>query len=147
MNIKVPTHLKHSPLLVVENYEDFDGPYKYKSDAKGLSIGIAQWNGAGETDLSAKVWRYTGGKWSRQSEELPLHRVFDLATLICTAMDYSDNGGSNPMTSSLPVTATDNLAEHERLNAVMQKEFLSNKEHLNVSMDRLIVALKKLGKI
>ena len=26
---------------------------------------------------------YTGEKWSRQSEELPLHRVIDLAILIC----------------------------------------------------------------
>ncbi len=25
------------------------------------------------------VWRHTGEKWSRQSEELPLHRVLDLA--------------------------------------------------------------------
>lgn len=33
-------------------------------------------------DLSAKVWRYTGEKWSRQSEELPIHRVFDLASLL-----------------------------------------------------------------
>jgi hypothetical protein len=29
------------------------------------------------------VWRHTGGKWSRQSEELPLHRVLDLAILVC----------------------------------------------------------------
>ena len=25
-------------------------------------------------DISAKVWRHTGEKWSRQSEEMPLHR-------------------------------------------------------------------------
>ena len=36
-------------------------------------------------DISAKVWRYTGEKWSRQSEELPLHRVLDLAILVCRA--------------------------------------------------------------
>ena len=39
-------------------------------------------------DISAKVWRYTGEKWSRQSEELPLHRVLDLAILICRAQLY-----------------------------------------------------------
>lgn len=39
-------------------------------------------------DISAKVWRYTGEKWSRQSEELPLHRVLDLAILICRARGY-----------------------------------------------------------
>ena len=39
-------------------------------------------------DISAKVWRHTGEKWSRQSEELPLHRVLDLAILTCRAMLY-----------------------------------------------------------
>jgi hypothetical protein len=39
----------------------------------------------GKLDISAKVWRYTGEKWSRQSEELPMHRVIDLALLICRA--------------------------------------------------------------
>ena len=40
-------------------------------------------------DISAKVWRYTGEeKWSRQSEELPLHRVLDLAILICKTRQY-----------------------------------------------------------
>lgn len=43
----------------------------------------AKWNDRGKVDISAKVWRYTGEKWSRQSEELPLHRVLDLAILIC----------------------------------------------------------------
>ena len=34
------------------------------------------------------MWRHTGEKWSRQSEELPLHRVLDLAILTCRAMRY-----------------------------------------------------------
>jgi hypothetical protein len=39
-------------------------------------------------DISAKIWRHTGGKWSRQSEEMPLHRVLDLAVLICRTKLY-----------------------------------------------------------
>jgi hypothetical protein len=39
-------------------------------------------------EISAKVWRHTGGKWSRQSEELPLHRALDLALLICKARQH-----------------------------------------------------------
>ena len=42
----------------------------------------------GRVDISAKVWRYTGEKWSRQSEELPLHRVLDLAILVCRSQQY-----------------------------------------------------------
>lgn len=83
--MKIPTTLKHKPVIVSENYENVDGRYAYKSDAKGLSLGLAQWNDRGTVDISAKVWRYTGEKWSRQSEELPLHRVLDLAILVCRA--------------------------------------------------------------
>lgn len=81
--MKIPTTLKHKPVIVTENYENVDGRYAYDSDAKGLSLGLAQWNDRGKLDISAKVWRYTGEKWSRQSEELPLHRVLDLAILVC----------------------------------------------------------------
>ncbi|APU59636.1 DUF6530 family protein [Clostridium botulinum] len=86
--MKIPTSLKHKPVIVSENYENVDGRYAYNSDAKGLSLGLAQWNDRGKVDISAKVWRYTGEKWSRQSEELPLHRVLDLAILICRAKLY-----------------------------------------------------------
>lgn len=83
--MKIPTTLKHKPVIVSENYENVDGRYAYNTDAKGISLGLAQWNDRGKVDVSAKVWRYTGEKWSRQSEELPLHRVLDLAILVCRA--------------------------------------------------------------
>lgn len=83
--MKIPTTLKHKPVIVSENYENVDGRNAYNSDAKGLSLGLAQWNDRGKVDISAKVWRYTGEKWSRQSEELPLHRVLDLAILTLRA--------------------------------------------------------------
>lgn len=86
--MKIPTTLKHKPVIVSENYENVDGRSAYHSDAKGLSLGLAQWNDRGKVDISAKVWRYTGEKWSRQSEELPLHRAIDLAILICRAKLY-----------------------------------------------------------
>jgi hypothetical protein len=86
--MKIPTTLKHKPVIVVENYENVDGRYAYNSDAKGLSLGLAQWNDRGKVDISAKVWRYTGEKWSRQSEELPLHRIIDLAILICRTKQH-----------------------------------------------------------
>lgn len=86
--MKIPTTLKHKPVIVSENYENVDGRNAYNSEAKGLSLGLAQWNDRGKVDISAKVWRYTGEKWSRQSEELPLHRVLDLAILVCRAMQH-----------------------------------------------------------
>jgi len=85
--MKIPTTLKHKPVIVSEDYDKIDGR-DINSDAKGLSIGLAQWNDRGKVDVSAKVWRYTGEKWSRQSEEMPLHRVIDLAILVCRTKQY-----------------------------------------------------------
>ncbi len=81
--MKIPTELKHKPVIVSEEYDKIDGRLANKSDAKGLSLGLAQWNDRGNLEISAKIWRHTGEKWSRQSEEMPLHRVLDLAILIC----------------------------------------------------------------
>jgi len=81
--MKIPTGLMHKPVIVSEDYDLIDGRNAPKTDAKGLSLGLAQWNERGNLEISAKIWRYTGEKWSRQSEEMPLHRVLDLAILIC----------------------------------------------------------------
>lgn len=86
--MKIPTNLKHKPVIISDNYDRIDGRQAYDSDTKGLTLGLAQWNDRGKLDISAKVWRYTGEKWSRQSEELPLHRVLDLAILICRSQLY-----------------------------------------------------------
>lgn len=86
--MKIPTALKHKPVIVSEDYDLVDGRSAGNSDAKGLSLGLAQWNDRGRVEISAKVWRHTGEKWSRQSEELPLHRVLDLAILICRAQAH-----------------------------------------------------------
>lgn len=86
--MKIPTSLKHKPVIVSENYASVDGRYAGETDTQGLSLGLAQWNDRGKVDISAKVWRHTGDKWSRQSEELPLHRVLDLAILVARSLSY-----------------------------------------------------------
>lgn len=86
--MQIPTTLKHKPVFVAEDYGNIDGRSAYESDAQGLSLGLAQWNDRGRVDISAKVWRHTGEKWSRQSEELPLHRVLDLAIMIVEMRGY-----------------------------------------------------------
>lgn len=89
--MKIPTHLKHKPVVCAENYDRIDGKYIHKNaDAKGLSLGLAQWNDYRNRDLdiAAKIWRYSGEKWSRQSEEMPMHRVLDLAIMICKTYAY-----------------------------------------------------------
>lgn len=79
MNFEIPENLLHKPVIKVTNYWEIDGKYINNSDAKGLSLGFAQYD---SDQISAKVWRHSDLKWSRQSEELPLNRVLDLALLI-----------------------------------------------------------------
>ncbi|MXV38248.1 hypothetical protein GO491_06100 [Flavobacteriaceae bacterium Ap0902] len=64
--MRIPKHLKHKPILGVDNCESIDGKYAGKSDAKAISIGKAQWD---NEEISAKVFRHTGKRWSRQNEE------------------------------------------------------------------------------
>lgn len=81
--MRVPEHLQHKPIIGVDDYDKLDGYRANNTDAKALSIGKAQWD---ENEISAKIWRHTTGdntgKWSRQSEEVPLNRILDLALLI-----------------------------------------------------------------
>ena len=86
--MKIPTNLKHKPVFLVENYDKIDGHHAWDSDAKGLTLGLAQWNDRGRVDISGKVWRHTGEKWSRQSEELPITRILDLAILVAQSSIY-----------------------------------------------------------
>ena len=51
--MKIPTTLKHKPVIVSEDYDKIDGR-DIKSDAKGLSIGLAQWNDRGKVDVSGQ---------------------------------------------------------------------------------------------
>ncbi len=83
--MNIPGNLKHKPVVCLNDYDSVDGKYAGESDAKGLSLGLAQWNDL--EDISAKVWRCVEGKWSRQSEELPLHRVLDLALMIIASLE------------------------------------------------------------
>ena len=139
--MKIPNHLSHKPILKLEDYSKLDGRFANQTDAEGLSIGLAQWSNAAEMDLSAKVWRYTGKKWSRQSEELPLHRVLDLASLLCAAMIYIKTGDL-PDDKSFPLT----LAENSELMDILKEGIAKENKNgdLDKSLNRLSEYIKDL---
>lgn len=92
----VPTHLTHKPIVAVD-YEHID-EIAGAGDAKSLSVGEATWNEEygkkKDVDYSAKIFRkvWDSGNWSRQSEELPLWRVIDLATLVIAVIYDKPSG-------------------------------------------------------
>jgi hypothetical protein len=87
--MNIPKNLKHKPIIAIDSYEKRDGTSKY-SDAKYLSIGRATYD---NTEISTKVWRYDkkNKKWKRQSDDLPIHRVFDLGILVLGTLLYDSN--------------------------------------------------------
>lgn len=90
MNKKAPENLSHSPIIAV-NYEKIDQDAG-AGDAKFLSLGYSTWTkkhkDPNDKDYSAKVFRKdNNNKWARQSEELPLWRVLDLAILLVAVIN------------------------------------------------------------
>lgn len=88
MSNDLPQNLAHKPVYALP-YEHFDGFYGKGTDARFISIGLAQYN---PYEVSLKIFRHTGEKWTRQSEELPLHRAIDAVTFLAKALYDSDNG-------------------------------------------------------
>lgn len=86
--MNIPDTLNHKPVVFADHYDQVDGRHAGRSDAKCLSLGLTAEGGHRKAELSAKVWRYTGDTLSAQSEELPLHRVLDLAILICRSLEH-----------------------------------------------------------
>jgi hypothetical protein len=137
LNFPPPLHLKHRPVAMLP-YEAFDGRYAGKTDAKYLSLGLAQWNEGGEThpDMSAKVWRYPDNKWSRMSEELPLHRVVDLCLLMVKV--FSVNTG--PVI--IPANTFENQKEPIELNTLEDLP-----EGFEEQKQRVVRRLRKLREV
>ncbi len=152
--MKIPVTLKHKPVIVSEDYEKLDGRYaaRRKTDAKGLSLGLAQWDDRGK-EISAKVWRHTGKKWSRQSEELPLHRVLDLAILICRAkQSFATYDAKQSVIDGVDLPEGTMKIEVCKNNPTIDKDIkqfkqaLSNDdEYLGERLRRLSSILKELG--
>ena len=119
-----PTHLAHKPITSIDDYSKHDGIDANSTDVESISIGKAQYDG---NEISAKVFRYTGNKWSRQSEELPLHRVIDLSTTILKSILISGN-------KPLPLTSLDlNIIDSDNLKLIVDYY----KQHRNMLLPKL----------
>ena len=111
-------------------------------------------------DISAKIWRYTGEKWSRQSEEIPLHRAIDLSIFVCRTMQYFREAykyeklydENNPLIDRIPLhggamdvsVCTDNNMIDEDIK-LFRDELAKEDEQLGQRLFRLGAILKEMG--
>lgn len=133
--MRVPEHLAHKPIIGVDNYDRIDGRYANNSDAKALSLGKSQWD---SNEMAAKVWRHTDKKWTRQSEELPLHRVLDLAILILSM--YAEEDGSNRAKTTL-----NEVVINPSDLAILEQFLDANKQYLMPRIKELKEILNKIS--
>ena len=83
----IPTWLMHRPIIAAP-YDKISWNDE-TSDAKYVSIGHATYD---NEDLSVKIFRTTGsGRWSRQSEEVPIYRVGYMMQLLLTSIKYAQD--------------------------------------------------------
>lgn len=125
-----PTHLKHKPITTIDDYSRHDGKYANQTDVESLTIGKAQYD---NKEISAKVFRKVNGRWSRQSEELPLHRVFDLGTMALKSILLSANIEQPSTTLNVSV-----------VEATKLQDIVS---YYNANRDSLLPKLQELQKI
>lgn len=132
--MEAPKGLRYKPIIAVNDYNTIDEIYASNSDAKALLTGQAQYD---EDEISAKVYRHTGHNWSRQSEELPIHRVPDLAVFIIASMQSSP-GDKKPVSNLGEIIV--NHARHQELLDYYKK----NKKLLQSKIAELKKILSKI---
>lgn len=135
--MKAPTNLRHNPIISVNNYDKIDAQNEELStDVRALSIGEAQYN---KEEISLKVWRNVNNRWSRQSEELPIHRNIDLTILLVGSL-LTDITSKYPMTS-----LGEEVIDLNKVDKI--KEFYKNNEkYLKPRLEELKTVLDKFLK-
>jgi hypothetical protein len=105
--VGIPTWLSHKPIVGCK-YVD--------ADVKYISVGKAQYN---KDCGSVKVWRHSGSRWSRQSEEIPFERICDVMKLFLSSVRIvqSHERGDESVQTSLgeEVISPDDLSFIRRL--------------------------------
>lgn len=84
----LPQHLAHKPVYALP-YSAFDGPYAGNTDMQYITVGLSQWD---PDEISIKTMRFVRAKWTRQAEEIPLHRAVDMALFLAKAVFDSSTG-------------------------------------------------------
>ena len=136
--MKAPKHLGHKPLVSVDHYDQIDSEFKPSTDAKALSIGRAQYN---HKYLSMKVWRFVNGHWSRQSEELPIHRNLDLTILLLHVLA---NGADEPNPDSLLVAPKSLVSGSKEDKQEIIDYYLKNDKFLKPRLKEIKELLNKM---
>jgi hypothetical protein len=121
----IPTYLAHKPIIACKYGVGFGDD---SEDARYLSVGRAQYN---QECASVKIFRHTGERWSRQSEEVPINRLGYLMQLFLSAIKIVQSKKAPPQTSL-----------HEEIVSPDELEFLRAEIHEH--RDEITHSLKEI---
>lgn len=146
----LPQHLAHKPVYALP-YENFDGIYIGDTDTYYLSVGLSQWN---PDEVSIKTMRHPRGKWSRQSEEIPLHRAIDITTFLAKVIFDQRHGRveiprgtfQNQDADIFITPEARTYGEMSSYNAFLNHHYDLIKDRLNV-LYNVLNSLKEAGKL
>ncbi len=146
----LPQHLAHKPVYAIP-YDKFDGIYIGDTDAYYLSVGLSQWD---SDEVSIKTMRHPRGKWSRQSEEMPLHRAIDVVTFLAKVVFDQRNGRVEirrgtfeDQDANISITAeARTYGEMSSYSAFLDQHYELIKDRLN-ALSAVLISLKEAGKL
>jgi len=124
----LPSWLSHKPVLACR-YEDASLSVE---DAKFISIGKATY---GQDCASIKIWRKTKdeNRWSRQSEEVPIHRVGYLMQMLLAAVRLVQAPDGEPPVES----ALREEIQTEDCISFLRKAISSDREAIKKSLSEI----------
>lgn len=147
---ELPQDLAHKPVYALP-YEKFDGIEAGNTDARYISVGISQWS---PYEVSVKLMRFVKGKWTRQAEELPLHRAIDVTLFLAKAIFDNRNGQVDiPANTFHQQAGTINITTENRTHGEMASYHAFLNEHSDLLRKRLsalsdvLNSLKEAGEI
>jgi len=147
----LPQHLGHKPVYAMP-YQFFEGSPPGNTDSRYLSVGLAQWN---PNDVSIKIMRHTGNRWTRQAEEVPLSRAIDMATFLTHVLAGSEGevvqmrpGTFENQDEELTVERDRNrsISEMAQFDTYVDRHKPYLKKRLNALAD-LLIELRANGKL
>lgn len=147
----LPQHLEHKPVYAMP-YQFFDGLSNGNTDGRYLSVGLAQWN---RDDVSIKIMRHTGQRWTRQAEELPLNRAIDITLFLTHVLARSEGevvqmkpGTFDNQNEELTLGRDENrsVTEIAQFDTFMDQHEEHLKQRLNALAD-LLIELRSSGKL
>src|SRR5262245_21782539 len=146
----LPQHLDHKPVYALP-YEHFDGIYDGDTDVRYISIGIAQYD---QDHVSIKTMRNICTKWTRQAEELPLHRVIDMTLFLAKTLFDCQNGNVTIPADTFPDQTSEiiispeqrSYGERSSYDAFLSQHVPLLRERLRV-LASLLDELRQTGKI